>query len=79
MFNFVAGDIDAGANTTLFTVENYSSSTWTIQKPGIKNTTNTQATLITNFGDFQVGEEIAPAPCSATGNTLLPGVILLLA
>ena len=69
-FNFIAEDIDAGAATSLFTVENYTSSTWSIQTTGTKNTTNTTANSITNFGDFQIGQEIDPIPCPATGNTL---------
>lgn len=55
-FNFVSGDIDPGATPGSFNVTNYSSSAWTLPVTGTRTSTSTQATGITLFGDFQIGE-----------------------
>ncbi|MCX6120382.1 MAG: T9SS type A sorting domain-containing protein [Ignavibacteriales bacterium] len=55
--NFAAGDVIGGANTSNFVIRNYSSSTWTTTTIGTKNATNTQATGLTMFGDFAIGEQ----------------------
>lgn len=53
-FSFVAGDLDARANYANFVVGRYSSG-WTYPTVGTKTSTSTQATGITGFGDFQLG------------------------
>jgi hypothetical protein len=68
VFNFVAGDIIGGANTANFIVGKYSSG-WTYPAVGTKTSTSTQATGITGFGDFQIGEPAGPTFVSATTNT----------
>jgi autotransporter-associated beta strand protein len=74
-FTFVAGDIDGGANTSNFTVQNYLPSTWTSQTIGTKTATSTQATGITLFGDFQIGEAAsAPTACLYADNGMVPAI-----
>ncbi|MFA6470970.1 MAG: G8 domain-containing protein [Candidatus Latescibacterota bacterium] len=89
-FNFVSGDIDAPANTANFVVGNKNGSTWTIPTVGTKTSTSTQATGITVFGDFIVGNIKAPDvvvlksvqtisdPVNSTTNPkAIPGAVML--
>ena len=55
-FTFVAGDVDAGASTNAFIVGKYSGGSWTYPTVGTKTATTTQATGVTAFSDFQIGE-----------------------
>lgn len=55
-FNFVAGDIDAGASTPAFEVGIYNGSSWVFPVTASPNTTNIQATGVTIAGDFAIGE-----------------------
>jgi hypothetical protein len=54
-FTFVAGDLDAGTTTGNFIVGLYNAG-WTYPTVGTKTATSTQATGITTFGNFQLGE-----------------------
>jgi len=67
-FNFVSGDVIGGAATGNFVARKYSSSEWSALNVGTKNTSNTQITGITGFGDFVLGEQLA----DATQSTLTP-------
>lgn len=60
-FTFVAGDLDAGATTSNFIVGRYSAG-WTYPTVGTKTSTSTQATTLTAFGDFQIGETATAQP-----------------
>ena len=58
-FNFVAGDIDGGADATNFIVGKYDAD-WTYPTIGTKTSTSTQATGVTSLCDFVLGEVAAP-------------------
>jgi hypothetical protein len=55
-YNFVPADIDAGASTAGFSVANYIGSAWSFPVTASPNPTNIQATGVTLFGDFAIGE-----------------------
>ena len=57
-FNFVAGDVDAGADTGIFIVGKNNAGTWSYPTVGTKNSTNTQATGMTLMSDFAIGDII---------------------
>jgi len=57
-FTFVAGDVPGAATTSNFIIRKYSAS-WATTIAGIKTATSTQATGLTSFGDFCIGETFA--------------------
>ena len=81
-FNFNAGDIDSGASTDLFKVGRYNGGLWTYPAVGVKTATSTEATALTEFGDFSLGEDRPDSPVLASidsqsvavGETLVVGV-----
>mgnify|MGYP006282858859 CR=1 FL=1 len=67
-FNFVPGDIDAGADYNYLLVENYRSSAWYSTTTGTKTATSIVASGLTNFGDFQAGLPVGSYRSAGTGN-----------
>lgn len=67
-FTFVAGDLDSGADTNVLGVSNYVNPTWTNQTVGTRTSTTTQATGVTLYGDFQLGETLTTWTGGASTN-----------
>lgn len=68
-FTFVAGDVDGGANTANFSVSNYINPNWTDLTAGTRTATTTQATGVSVYGDFQVGENVLTTWTAGAGTT----------
>ncbi len=54
--NFVSSDLDAGANTANFSVENYNGSSWTLMPATNPDPASIKATGLTWMGDLACGE-----------------------
>lgn len=54
--NFASADVDAGANTANFVVKKLDGATWTSPTVGTKTITSIEATGMTSFSQFVVGE-----------------------
>ena len=58
-FTFIAADVLNSAATGSFIVEKYAASSWTHPTVGTLTDTSSQATGLTSFGDFAIGEASA--------------------
>ncbi|MFM9005720.1 MAG: MopE-related protein, partial [Flavobacteriales bacterium] len=65
-FTFVAGDVDAGASTSSFLVGLYNAG-WSYPTTGTLTSTTTQATGVSTFGEFAIGECKTPTAFNVTG------------
>ena len=65
-FTFVAGDIDAGAQTATFVVADRVGGIWSRPPAGARTAVSTQATGVTAFGDFVVGEPTSDLAVTVT-------------
>jgi len=74
-FNFVAGDVDSGANTNAFIVGEYSGGAWTYPTVGTKAASSTQATGLSAFGEFQIGELTTPPTYIISGHIQSAGSV----
>jgi len=79
-FDFVAGDIDGGADTSIFEIERWDGA-WNTTTVGARTGGSTQATGITDIGQFAVAQKKPPAPGgfnayeSSTAPAAISGVI----
>lgn len=58
IFNFVAGDVDGGANTANFSVQRNASGGWFNTILNAANATSTSVSGVDGFGDFAIGEPV---------------------
>ncbi len=70
-FNFInPGDLDGGTNTSNLLVGKWSGSAWSYPTVGTKTSTSTQATGLSSFSDFQLGELGNTAPTATAPGTI---------
>lgn len=74
VFNFVAGDVDAGADYSSFIAGEYYSSSWSYPVVGTTTSTSVQVLGMTSFGQFQFGESAALSGAQYGGNGSTPSV-----
>ena len=61
-FDFVAGDVDSGSNTANFLVRRFAASVWNPETTGTLTSTSSEATGVTGFGEFAIGETDTTPP-----------------
>lgn len=68
-FNFVAADVDGGADATQFEIERWDGAAWNTTTAGTRTSTSTQAAGITAFSDFASGKKKPAAATPGSFNT----------
>ncbi len=58
-FNFLAGDLDGGADTASLELARRAGGTWYVADPGTRAAASTQALYVTNAGEFAIGNYAA--------------------
>jgi hypothetical protein len=71
--NWVAGDLDAGTTTANFKVAKYDAPNWTLPTVANPLATSIQATGITSFSDFVVGEQCTPSATPTVSSPICAG------
>ncbi len=71
-FNYLAGDIDVGANPQLFEIERFAGGSWSPVTVGARTGTSTQGTGITGFGQFAIAEPAVAVPPSECPTGFIP-------
>jgi hypothetical protein len=73
-FTFVPTDIDGGADAAIFRIKRYDGVSWSGTTPGTRTATSTQATGVTSFSDFAVGEPVSHtiAATATSGGSITP-------
>lgn len=71
-FNYLAGDIDAGATPQNFEIQQFTGGTWNDVTVNSRSATSTRGTAITAFGQFAIAEPGLSVPVCTT---LVSGVI----
>ncbi|MDQ2075234.1 DUF6701 domain-containing protein [Marinimicrobium sp. ABcell2] len=75
-FNYLASDIDSGANPQNFSVERFSGGNWIPATVGSRAGTSTEATNVSGFGQFAIAEPAVPSGTQcAVGETLASGLV----
>jgi hypothetical protein len=72
-FSFAPTDLQGGANTSNLIVAKNTSGTWSNPSVGTRTSTSTQATGLTAFSDFELGEAGCPTITLAPAAGALPG------
>lgn len=67
-FTFLAGDADTGTDPNIFVVGSYNPSTWIYPTVGTRSPVSTQASGLSTFGDFQIGQFGSAFRSVASGN-----------
>ncbi|MEO5989703.1 MAG: Ser-Thr-rich GPI-anchored membrane family protein [Candidatus Eisenbacteria bacterium] len=77
-FQFDAADIDAGALPGSFVLRRFATGVWSPLTAGILAATSSQATAVTSFGDFAVGQTVSytiTASAGASGTITPSGAV----
>ncbi|MCC6964612.1 MAG: T9SS type A sorting domain-containing protein, partial [candidate division Zixibacteria bacterium] len=70
-FGFNTGDTDSGADASLFKVGQYAAGIWDYPVMGVRTASSSEATFLTGFGDFSLGEDRPDPPVLAAIDSLL--------